>query len=245
MKSLSKKQLLAIVFFSTFLLFACSKKNVTAPVQFDYTETVGCLIANDLYAVYFSAYIKPEGNLEEIKGKDRNKLLRSYCREIPKTGSLYFTADLVDDDVRETPVSIRLVKQELIGEDEKKAENFKDIVTLFEVPAKLYPQGMVETQIELDKNGYYALYLLIGEENTIAEENILRIPLNIGVDPDAIPVWHIVLAILGIMAGLMIAVTVGVIMFSPILPLPIRQWTQKISREDVSLNHTHYIEIQK
>ncbi|MBL0011249.1 MAG: hypothetical protein IPP22_10110 [Nitrosomonas sp.] len=69
--------------------------------------------------------------------------------------------------------------------------------------------------------------------------------MNIGVDPDAVPKWHIVLSILGIMVGLMIPVILGVIMFSPILPLPVRQWTQKIGREDLTLHHTQGIEIQK
>lgn len=145
-------------------------------------------MTNDFYAVYFSAYIKPEGNLEDIKGKDRNKLLRSYCKEIPRSGSLYFTADLADEDAREMPIAVRLVKQELIGEDDKKAENFRNISTIFEIPAKLYPQGMVETRIDLNSEGRYALYLMIGEEDTLTNENILKIPMNIGVDPDAVSV---------------------------------------------------------
>ena len=244
MKSLTTKQLLTILLCGTILLLpACSKKNVTAPVQFDYTETVGCLVTNDLYAIYFSAYLKPEGDLENIKGKDRNKLLRSYCKKIPKSGSLYFTADLVDEDVRETPISVRLVKQELIGEDERKVENFKDTGTIFEVPAKLYPRGMVEMHIELDKEGFYALYLSIGEENTITEENILRIPMHVGVDPDAVSPWHIALRILAVCLGLIIPVILGLIMFSPIIPA--KQWVQEISRRAFFLNHKQGIETQK
>lgn len=244
MKPFTTKQLLTILLCSTFvLLFACSKKNVTAPVQFDYTETVGCLVTNDLYAIYFSAYLKPEGDLENITGKDRNKLLRSYCKKIPKAGSLYFTADLVDEDVRETPISVRLVKQELIGEDEKKAENFKDAGTIFEVPAKLYPQGMVETHIELDKEGFYALYLSVGEENMITAESILRIPLHVGVDPDAVSSWYIALRILAVSLGLIIPVILGLIMLSPIIPT--QQWVREISRRNFFLNHKQGIEIQK
>ncbi|MFZ1850696.1 MAG: hypothetical protein WAU15_00405 [Nitrosomonas sp.] len=228
MESFYKKQLVTVIFFSTFLVLSCSKKDITVPVQYDYTETVGCLVTNDFYAVHFSAYIKPEADWEEIKGKDRNKLLRSYCKEIPRSGSLYFTADLADSDAREMPITVRFVKQELIGEDDKKVENLKDISTIFEVPARLYPQGMVETQVNLESEGRYALYLTIGEEDAITEENILRIPMNIGADPDAIPIWNHIISAVGIFLAFVILVSMGLIMFSPILPL--QHWVKYLTR---------------
>ncbi len=237
MKSFSKNQLVTLIFFSTFLVFSCSKKDITAPVQFDYTETVGCLVTNDFYAVYFSAYIKPEGNLEDIKGKDRNKLLRSYCKEIPRSGSLYFTADLADEDAREMPIAVRLVKQELIGEDDKKAENFRDISTIFEIPAKLYPQGMVETRIDLNSEGRYALYLMIGEEDTLTNENILKIPMNIGVDPDAVSAWQHAFSALGIFLGIVIPVGIGLIILSPILSL--HQWAKYLRKIFLLSRYNH------
>jgi len=227
MQSFPKKGFVTLVFFSTFLVFSCSKKDITAPVQFDYTETVGCLVTNDFYAVHFSAYIKPEGNLEEIKGKDRNKLLRSYCKEIPRSGSLYFTADLADDDAREIPITVRLVKQELISEDGKETENLGDTSTIFEVPAKLYPQGMVETQIDLESEGLYALYLMIGEEGAVTNENILRIPMNIGVDPDVVPIWNHIISALIIFLGIVMLVGMSLVIFSPILPL--QRWARNLS----------------
>lgn len=240
MKLLSIKQLLPVLFVSFFLLPACSPKNKTAPVQFDYNQSVGCLVTNDFYAVYFSAYIKPEGDLAEIKGKDRDKLLRSYCKSIPKPGLIYLTADLVDDDVREAPVSIRLVEQELVGDDEKIAENFRDIRTVSEVQSKLYPRGVVQTQVELDKNGYYALYLMIGDGNVIAEEDILKIPFVVGVDPDAVSLWHRVLTILGVIMGVMMPITIGLIILSPILP--IKEWVQQLNKINIFSSQKRSIE---
>ena len=118
-----------------------------------------------------------------------------------------------------------------------------DTGTIFEVSAKLYPRGMVETHIELDKEGFYALYLSVGEENTITEESILRIPLHVGVDPDAVSPWHIALRILAICLGLIIPVILGLIMFSPIIPS--KQWAQEISRRSFFLSHKQGIETQK
>jgi hypothetical protein len=150
--------------------------------------TVGCLVANDFYAVYFSAYLKPTGDQQANAAKDRKTLFRSYCKDIPKTGTAFFTADLVGEELRQTPISIKIVEQELDGVDDSKAENFKDLRTLTEIPAKLYPKGAVEAHVDLDKEGYYAIYLTMGEE-ALSEEDRLRIPLHIGVDPDAKPIW--------------------------------------------------------
>ena len=85
MTPISKKLLVVCLLSSLLVVFGCSKKNITAPVQFDYKETVGCLVTNDWYAIHFSAYIKPDGDLENVSGKARNKLLRSYCKEIPRS----------------------------------------------------------------------------------------------------------------------------------------------------------------
>jgi hypothetical protein len=150
--------------------------------------TVGCLVANDFYAVYFSAYIKPVDDAKGIDG-DRRALFRSYCKDIPKAGNAFFTADLVGDELRQTPIAVKIVEQELTGGDDKKAENFKDIKVLADIPATVYPKGVVESRADLTKEGYYAIYLTIGEE-AISDEDRLRIPLHVGVDPDAKPLWH-------------------------------------------------------
>lgn len=239
MTPISKKQLVFCLLLSLFMVVGCSKKNITAPVQFDYKETVGCLVTNDWYAIHFSAYIKPDGDLENISGKARNKLLRSYCKEIPRAGSLYFTADLADEDARELPISVWLVKQELTGEDDKKAENFRDIAIIVEVPAKLYPRGMVETQVDLSEEGYYALYLMIGEEGTITDENILRIPMNIGVDPDVISTWQRVFTVVSILLGIVIPFGIGLIILSPILP--VQRWANTMSRFFFMFRYKHGI----
>ena len=182
------------------LLTACSNPGYNDnPSQQMTKATVGCLVATDFYAVYFSAYIKPSG--EDAKSKDKKALFRSYCKDIPMPGTAFFTADLVGAELREVPIAIRIVEQEFAGGDEKKAENFKDTRTLVEIPAKLYAKGVVEAKAELDKNGYYAVYLVMGGEEAISEEDKLRIPLHVGVDPDAKPMLTKILTIAGITFG--------------------------------------------
>jgi hypothetical protein len=186
---------------SALLLTACSSPGYNDnPSQVITKATVGCLVATDFFAVYFSAYIKPEGDNVKMTVKDKKALFRSYCKDIPTTGTAFFTADLVGSELREMPIGIRIVEQELTGGDENKAENYKDIRTLSEIPAKLYPRGVVEAQAELDKNGYYAIYLMIGGE-AVSDEDKLRIPLHVGVDPDTKPLWTRIGIIAGITLG--------------------------------------------
>ncbi|MBK8815485.1 MAG: hypothetical protein IPN42_08275 [Methylococcaceae bacterium] len=195
-----KPTLLCALAACTLFIAACSNPGYNDnPSQQMTKATVGCLVATDFFAVYFSAYIQPTG--ENAKAQDKKALFRSYCKNIPMTGKAFFTADLVGSELRETPIGIRVVEQEFLGGDESKAENFKDIRTISEVPAKLYSKGVVEAQALLEKNGYYAMYLIMGGEDAISDEDKLRIPLHVGVDPDEKPLA----TRMGIIAG----ITVG------------------------------------
>jgi hypothetical protein len=196
-----RKVLPYLLIISALLLTACTSPGYNDnPSQVMTKATVGCLVATDFFAVYFSAYIKPEGEQAKMIAQDKKALFRSYCKNIPTTGTAFFTADLVGPELRETPIGIRIVEQELTGGDESKAENYKDIRTLSEIPAKLYPRGVVEAQAQLDKNGYYAIYLLIGGE-AASDDDRLRIPLHIGVDPDAKPIGTRIAMGIGIILG--------------------------------------------
>ncbi len=184
-----KSLLPSLLLISTLLLTACESPGYNDnPSQVMTKATVGCLVATDFYAVYFSAYVKPPVDDVKMSANDKKALFRSFCKDIPTTGMGYFTADVVGEELRQTPIGIRVVEQEFLGGYESKAENFKDIRTIAEIPAKLYPRGAVEAQAQLDKKGYYAIYLMVGGEEAISDEDKLRIPLHVGVDPDAKPI---------------------------------------------------------
>lgn len=185
------------------LVSACSNPGYNDnPSQQMTKATVGCLVATDFYAVYFSAYVQPTG--ENNKVKDRKALFRSFCKDIPTTGKAFFTADLVGSELREMPIAIRIVEQEFTGGDESKAENFKDNRILAEIPASVYAKGVVEAQVQLDKKGFYAIYLLIGGDEALSDDDKIRIPLHVGADPDAKPTRTYMLIAIGAIVGLAI-----------------------------------------
>lgn len=166
------------------VLTACDYlKNRGKTPQIQDLNSVGCLIANDFYAVHFSAYLKPTQNIRELKESEREALLKPYCQEIPKPGKLFFSADLIDRDVRQTPVGVRIVELEKTGDDETKMESFKEVKTIAEIAAQPYPRGVVEAQAELTKNGHYAMILLIGGEEALAEDDKLKVLFHVGGNP--------------------------------------------------------------
>ncbi|MEQ1531022.1 MAG: hypothetical protein ABL925_17030 [Methylococcales bacterium] len=155
------------------MLVGCDK--FSSKPQVEDINSVGCLITNDFYAVHFSAYLKPEG--QAATDSDKKALLTPYCQELPKPGKAFFAADLIDRDIRKTPIGIRVIEIEKTGE---KAEDFKEIRSISEVAPQMYPRGVVETQASIDKNGDYILMLIIGGEEALSAEDRLKIPFHVG-----------------------------------------------------------------
>ena len=135
-----------------------------------------CIIANDFYAVHFSTYLQPS---KDDKNTDPKAAFVPFCQQIPRAGKMFFTADLIDRDIRTTPIGIRLVEVEKTGQ--KAPNDIREIRTITEIPSQLYPRGAVEAQAEVDKNGDYVLYFLIGD--AIEEDDKFRVALEVGVEP--------------------------------------------------------------
>lgn len=140
---------------------------------------IDCLITNDFYAVHFSAYVQP--SKEEMSKRDKMAFV-PYCQKIPRSGKMFFSADLIDRDIRSTPIGIKIVEVEKTGQPAP--NEFKEIRTVTEIPANLYPRGVVEAQADIDKLGDYVLYLMIGD--AMMEDDQFKIPLEIGADPNAL-----------------------------------------------------------
>lgn len=168
----------------TALLAACTDPGHNDnPSQQMTIARVGCLAATDFFAVYFNVHVQPAN--ENQDAKITKEVFRPYCNDIPAPGRVFFTADLVDIESKLAPIEMRIVEQEFTGGNESRAENFKDLRTLAEVPATTYSKGVIESQFDLDKNGYYAVYLLKSGKDTVSKQDELRIPLNVGIDSSA------------------------------------------------------------
>ena len=162
-------------------------------------SNMSCLMGNDFYAVHFSAF-QPGRRAGE--STDFTK----YCQEIPGVGTTYLSIDLLDRDVRKTPISLRVVEEEF-SEDGGRPP--KQLRTLTEIPAKVYANGTADIQANFSQPGHYALVATIGED-AVSEDDHLRIPFTVALEGAATVNW------LGRITGAIVLLffgTIGVIAF--------------------------------
>lgn len=156
-------------------------------------SNMSCLIANDFYAVHFSA-------VQEGQHPGERNAFEKYCQEVPKVGKVYLSIDLLDRDTRNTPIAISIVEEEISPDG--KAPEVKSV--LAETPARIYKNGTVDTQIEITHPGHYAMIATIGE-GPIMEDDRLRIPFSVGLPPPTQVSQHI-----GKVTGAIVALFFGV-----------------------------------
>jgi len=132
-----------------------------------------CLIANDFYAMHFTAL---------QKGRQRNEATEfvKYCQEIPTAGETYLTVDLLDRDVRKLPVALRVVEESASTDGAAP----KEIRTLSETPRQVYKNGTAETHVDITQPGHYALIVSVGEDPFSEDDNV-RIPFSVGLPAPA------------------------------------------------------------
>lgn len=155
----------------------------------------GCTAGTEFFAVDFSVHVMPVGDAQD--GDKRQ--FRPYCNALPAPGIVFFTAEPVGYRAKRTPIGVRIVEQEFAGFDAERAENFQDVRTLAELPPRSYARGALEASFETDKNGYYAVYLSQGAAD--GGQEVLRIPLYIGVDPQAKLMFARLAGLFGVAAG--------------------------------------------
>jgi hypothetical protein len=155
-----------------------------------------CLVANDFYAVHFTA-------LQEGRHEGEQTDFVKYCREIPKPGKTYLTLDLLDRDARRMPVALRVVEEEL-DEDGRLSKEKRSLV---ETLPTVYKSGTAEIQADIKEPGHYAVIAVFGEnDGFISEDDRLRIPFSVGIASPSEPNrWP------GALFALVIAILVSVV----------------------------------
>ncbi len=130
--------------------------------------SMSCLIANDFYAVHFTS-------MQEGRNQGESHDFVKYCQEIPSIGLTFLTLDLLDRDVRNLPITLRVVEETF----DENGEIIRT-TTINEVPGKIYKNGTLDTKVNITAPGHYAVIAEIGDE-MITEDDRLRIPFSVGV----------------------------------------------------------------
>ena len=98
-----------------------------------------CMERAGAYLVHFSAYQPQEYATEE------------FCRSVPQTGNAILVFDLVDPELRKKPASIRVIE----------ASSSSEPRLLLNVPAKIYPNGVVNAEVIFDVPGQYTALMTV------------------------------------------------------------------------------------
>jgi hypothetical protein len=76
-----------------------------------------------------------------------------YCEDVPKAGNIILVFDLVDQQLRGKPIAIRVIE----------AANTSEPRTLLEIPAKTYPNGVVNAEANFATPGTYLAVVTLQE----------------------------------------------------------------------------------
>ncbi len=129
---------------------------------------ITCVVSNDGYDVHFTAYAQVSP-ADGTPGEAEPPV--PFCQDIPTTGQLHLTLDLMNREARTRPIALRVVRE---GGDDPEAPIPQK--TVLEVPSKAYPTGVVEAEVGLDEPGQYAV-LMDFDKGTGRGQ--VRIPLRV------------------------------------------------------------------
>jgi hypothetical protein len=161
------------------------------PQQQEDRGPITCVVSNDGYDVHFTAYARVSPT-DGAPGE--GKPPAPFCQDLPATGPTHLTLDLMNREARTRPVAVRVVRA---GDDDPQAPVPKS--PLLDVPSKIYPTGVVEAEVGLDKPGEYAV-LVDFDKGAGHGQGQVRIPLRVaqsaGLPPIIGPLIGVLLAAL-------------------------------------------------
>lgn len=116
-----------------------------------------CKLTVGPYMMHFSGY-QPE-----------NTQQKQFCEDIPATGQTIVVLDYIEQELRSLPAEVRIIK------DTGSEENL-EALTVFHLPAKVYPNGSIDFAYTFDKPGKFVGIVTVGDK----KEHISKFPFSVG-----------------------------------------------------------------
>ena len=116
-----------------------------------------CKLTVGPYMMHFSGY-QPE-----------NTQQKQFCEDIPATGQTIVVLDYIEQELRALPAEVRIIK------DTGTEENLESL-TVFHIPAKVYPNGSIDFAYTFDKPGKFVGIVTVGEK----KEHVSKFPFSVG-----------------------------------------------------------------
>lgn len=116
-----------------------------------------CVVQTGAFPVGFNAYVVPEGDHPSYP---------PFCSPVP-AGPLNLVIDILEQEIREMPLVVNLMKIEGAEENE-----------VLSMPATAYTSGNIPLAVNLQPLGKYKV-LLIGKDESGSPETLVTIPLDV------------------------------------------------------------------
>jgi hypothetical protein len=113
-------------------------------------------VVGSRYTVHMGAYQPETGGFEE------------FCRDIPNVGETIIVFDLIDGALHELPIAVKILDLTQGGEG----------LPVADFPARIYPTGVVEANVNLPAEGEYAAVVSIDDGS--AQPVVTRFRLKVG-----------------------------------------------------------------
>ncbi len=127
-----------------------------------------CVQKKGHYSVHFSAYQQKYGEsaigmLQEVGSARLKQEFQSYCEGVPKTGKMAITFDLLNEEMRELPISIQIVEA---GEESGKGHeegHGAHSHTIASLPPTVYRDGSIRLTADISTPGHYKVIMKLEE----------------------------------------------------------------------------------
>ena len=129
-----------------------------------------CVFGSEPYRVHFSAYQRPENKLPGVDYQ------QAFCDQLPSLGPTLITLDFMDKALRERVVALKFVHHQQANPSADAlaaAQLVKDSVH------NGIPRGLIQSQLELSKVGFYTLVIEIGG-GVVSTDETITIPFEVG-----------------------------------------------------------------
>lgn len=133
-----------------------------------------CRLRLGVYAMHFSGY-QPS-----LSGS------KEFCEDIPKTGQVIVSMDMIDDALRNLPISVRIVR------DTGNESQLEQDTVLFLEP-KIYPNGSVSFEHNFENSGKFVGLVTAGTDG----EYVSRFPFSVGNPRPPYGVFALILLVIG------------------------------------------------
>lgn len=139
----------------------------------------GVSVENDVCKLRLGAYVMHfTGYQPEATGT------REFCEDIPETGKTVVVLDAVDDELRDVPIEVRIVRD--TGD-----ESNLEAITVLHIRPRVYPSGSVALEYTFDKPGKFIGLVTAGGKG----EYVSRFPFSVASDKSLYEKYLIFLAI--------------------------------------------------